>query len=212
MLTVALTGGIASGKSVVAEVWRARGCYIDSADAAARALMRPGQPAWKKVKAYFGPDVLAPDQTIDRNKLARIVFRDAAMREALNAMTHPLVIAEQRRTIARLKKAGRTKIYVSEAALTIEAGFDVFFDKVVVVLCPRAVQISRLRTRDAISRAEAARRIAAQMPAEEKKKRADYVIDASGALEETIAQTERIYILLLEDEAAQRRRRTAVLS
>jgi dephospho-CoA kinase len=156
--------------------------------------------------------VLAPDQTIDRNKLARIVFRDAAMREALNAMTHPLVIAEQRRTIARLKKAGRTKIYVSEAALTIEAGFDVFFDKVVVVLCPRAVQIARLRTRDAISRAEAARRIAAQMPAEEKKKRADYVIDASGALEETIAQTERIYILLLEDEAAQRRRRTAVLS
>jgi dephospho-CoA kinase len=211
MLTVALTGGIASGKSIVAEVFRAHGCYVDSADAAARALMRPGRPAWKKVKAYFGADIFAPDRTIDRKKLAGIVFRDAAKREVLNAMTHPLVIAEQRRTVARLEKAGRTKIYVSEAALTMEAGFDVFFDKVVVVLCARAVQVARLMARDGLGRADAARRIAAQMPAGERKKRADYIIDTSGPLEETIAQAERIYVLLLKDEAAQRRRRGSSL-
>jgi dephospho-CoA kinase len=211
MLTVALTGGIASGKSVVAEVFRARGGFVESADATARELMRPGRPAWKKIKAYFGEDILSPDRTIDRKKLAGIVFRDAMRREALNAMTHPLVIAEQRRTIARLKTSGRVKIYVSEAALTIETGFDVFFDKVVVVHCPRRVQISRLMARDGLRKADAARRVAAQMPAGEKKKRADYVIDAGNGIEETIAQAERVYIRLLEDEARLRRTRSGGL-
>jgi dephospho-CoA kinase len=199
MLIVALTGGIASGKSVVANVLARHGCYIHSADEAARRLMEPERPAWEKVVARFGRKILRPDQTIDRPGLARIIFNDEEARLFLNRLIHPLVLEEKRAAIDRLTKEGRVKIFISEAALTIEAGFAGLFDKIIVVYCRPEIQIQRLMERDHVERAEASKKIQAQMPAEDKRKYADYVVDTSGTVEETVRQSEQVYEKLLKD-------------
>jgi dephospho-CoA kinase len=199
MLTVALTGGIATGKTVVAGVLRRRGCHVAAADSAAHAVMEPEKPAWKRILAHFGADILNSDKTINRAKLGDIIFRDAGARKFVDGIVHPLVLALMRSEIARLAKDGRTKIYVSEAALTIEAGYTEFFDKIVVTYCPEEEQLRRLRARDRISREAAQLKIGAQMPSERKLAYADYIIDTGGAVEETIAQAEEIYEELLLD-------------
>lgn len=199
MLTVALTGGIATGKSVVARVLKKRGCYVHSADRVAHRLIAPGRPAWREIVAHFGRSILNPDQTINRRRLGKIVFASRKERQFLNRLIHPLVLEKKRETIRRLEKGGRYKIFVSEAALTIEAGIARFFDRVVVVTCPRSTQLERLINRDGISRAEALQRIRSQMPPGRKLKHADYVIETSGPLEETIAQSEELYVRLLAD-------------
>ncbi|HVP90227.1 MAG TPA: dephospho-CoA kinase [Terriglobales bacterium] len=199
MLRVALTGGIACGKSIVSGLFRAKGCVVDNADETARAIMSPGRAAWRKVVARFGRGILAPDRTIDRDALGRIIFADAAARRSLDAIVHPLVLAEQERRARRVERAARAPIFVSEAALTIEAGYARLFDKVVVVHCRTAVQLRRLMSRAGIGRAEARRRVSAQMPLAEKLKHADYAIDTSGSLAETVEQAERVYASLLQD-------------
>ncbi len=204
MLRVALTGGIACGKSVVSSLFRAKGCAVDNADETARVLMSPGRSAWKKVVARFGRGILAPGRTIDRAELGRIVFADAAARRSLDAIVHPLVLAEQERLARRLERAGRVPIFVSEAALTVEAGYARLFDKVVVVHCRPSVQLRRLMARAGIGRAVARRRVSAQMPLKEKLKHADYAIDTSGSLADTVEQAERIYALLLQDAELKR--------
>ncbi len=161
--------------------------------------MAPGRPAWKKITARFGPAVVAPDKTISRLRLGALVFSNPEARRFVNALIHPLVIAAQEKAIARIERQGRHRIFVSEAALTVEAGYAPLFDKIVVVYCPPSVQLRRLRERDAISRAEALRKIAAQMPVGEKRRYADYVIDTSGSLAQTIVQTERTYAGLLQN-------------
>jgi len=199
MLTVALTGGIASGKSIVGDVLRRRGCHVDKSDEVAREIMAPGGPAWTKIAARFGRDLLKPDRSIDRKKLGAIIFGDAEARSFIDALIHPLVMKKKKETIARLDQEGRIKIYVSEAALTIEAGFAEFFDKVVVVYCPEEVQVQRLMDRDRIDREEACRRILTQMQAEEKLAYADYIVDTSGSMDESIEQAEELYEELLLD-------------
>lgn len=199
MLRVALTGGIASGKSVVAALLEEKGCYIHRADQVAHQLMEPQSPAWEKIVVHFGRDILNPDKTINRAKLGKIVFADEKERNFLNNILHPLVLERKRQVIELLEKDGNYKIFVSEAALTIEAGFSSFFDKIVVTHCSQEIQIRRLIERDKISREEAKRKILAQMPAEERLKYADYIIDTSGTIEETRAQTEKIYENLLRD-------------
>jgi dephospho-CoA kinase len=199
MLTVALTGGIATGKTIVGDVLRRRGCHVAAADAAAHAVMEPEKPAWKRILARFGADILNPDKTINRAKLGDIIFRDAGARKFVDGIVHPLVMAMVRSEIARLKKDARTKIYVSEAALTIEAGYTEFFDKIVVTYCPEEEQLRRLTARDRISREAAQLKIGAQMPSEQKLAYADYIIDTGGAVEDTIAQAEELYEELLLD-------------
>jgi dephospho-CoA kinase len=199
MLIVALTGSIATGKSIVADVLRRHGCYIHSADRTARELMEPGQPAWQKVVARFGPNILNPDQTINRSALGRIIFDDEKARLFLNHLIHPLVLEKKRELVDRLAKQGHVEIFISEAALTIEAGFIGFFDKVIVVHCRPEIQIQRLMERDGVARAEALKKIRAQMPAEDKRPYADYAIDTSGIIEETIRQSEQVYAKLLKD-------------
>ena len=161
--------------------------------------MAPGRPAWKKVVARFGAGVLRPDGTIDRGRLGRIVFSDPEARRFLDALIHPLVMAGKKRLMARLEREGRTKIFVSEAALTIEAGYARFFDKVVVVHCGDQVQLRRLMARDGIGEAAARRKIGAQMPLAEKLGHADYAVDTSGSLRDTVEQTERLYAALRQD-------------
>jgi dephospho-CoA kinase len=198
VLTVALTGGIATGKSVVASVLADLGCFVHSADAVARELMAPGGAAHRKVVARFGASLLAPDGTIDRGRLGALVFADAKARTALNGIVHPLVLAKKREVIAELAREGRTAVYVSEAALTIEAGFQDFFDVVVVTVCRPEIQLRRLMERDGIGEEEALRKIGSQMPAAKKARYADHVIDTSGSLAETIERTEEIWRALVQ--------------
>jgi len=204
MLLVSLTGGIASGKSVIGEVLHRRGCHLHAADRTARDLQAPGRPAYEPIIEHFGREVLAPDATIDRKKLAAIVFADPPEREALNAIVHPLVFAAMRETAARLAAEGKVRIFVNEAALTIEAGFAEYFDKIVIAYCPPDVQLRRLAARDGLSPEDARQRIEAQMPAGEKLDFADYVIDTSGTIEETVTRAEALHESLLLDEKAKR--------
>ncbi len=161
--------------------------------------MRPGRAAWKAVVARFGRSVLKPDRSIDRARLGTVVFSDPAARRDLDRLVHPLVLAEQEKAFRGLERRGGARIFVVEAALIVEAGTARRFDRVVVVHCAKAEQLRRLRRRDGIGRAEALRKIGAQMPAREKKKHADYVIDASGDLSGTIEGTERVYAQLVRD-------------
>lgn len=199
LLTVALTGGIACGKSVVAGLFREKGCLVHSADRTAREILAPGTQAAAAVAEKFGPSVLLADGSLDRTALGHLVFSDRAARAWLDGLIHPLVMDRLRATVEGFERAGRTGIFVSEAALTIEAGFAPFFDRLVVVWCPEDVQIRRLRERDGLDLPEAERRLKAQLPAAEKKKHAHYVIDTSGTLEETVERTERVYAQLVHD-------------
>ena len=199
VLRVALTGGIACGKSVVARLLAEKGCVVYSADRAAHELMRPGRPAWKKIAARFGPSILHPDRTIDRAALGAVVFADPAARRALERIVHPLVLADQEKAFRRLERRGRTALFVVEAALVVETGQARRFDRVVVVHCRREDQVRRLRQRDGIGRAAALSRIGAQMPVREKLKQADYAIDTAGTLAETVERTERVYAQLRRD-------------
>jgi dephospho-CoA kinase len=199
MLTVALTGGIATGKSVVARILERHGCYIHPADQVAHSLMNPGRPAWQKIVSRFGTHVLNPDRTINRARLGDIVFSSEEERRFLNSLIHPLVLRKKRQVVRRLEKEGRFKIFVSEAALTIEAGFARFFDRVIVVYCNNDIQVRRLMDRDRIRRGQAMKKIRSQMPLPKKRRYADYLIDTSGSLEDTTRQTEEVYLRLLAD-------------
>jgi dephospho-CoA kinase len=199
-----LTGGIACGKSVVARILEEKGCFIHSADKAAHDLMSPGRPAWKKIVARFGRDILREDRSIDRARLSPVVFSDPSARRFLDRLLHPLVLAEQERILRRLEHEGRVRIFVSEAALTVEAGYARHFDRIVVVHCRKSEQVRRLRERDGIGRAAALRKIGAQMPRKERLRHADFAIDTTGSLEETIEQTERICARLHQDAELKR--------
>jgi len=199
MLTVALTGGIASGKSVVAKVLEELGCYIHHADLVARELTEPEKPAWESVVAHFGREILNPDKTINRLKLGEIVFSDNKEREFLNGIIHPLVFEKKKEIICELRKEGSYKIFVSEAALTIEAGFADFFDRIIIALCKKDTQIARLMKRDQISRKAALKKIQSQMDPEKKAQFADYRIDTSGRIQNTIEQTEIVFRNLMMD-------------
>jgi dephospho-CoA kinase len=200
-----LTGGIASGKSVVAGLLEQKGFTVHSADATAHGLMSPGRPAWKKIVARFGRDILREDRTIDRARLGPAVFSDPAARRFLDRLLHPLVLAERERILRRLEREGRVRIFVSEAALTVEAGYARHFDRVVVVHCSKAEQVRRLRERDGIGRAAALRKIGSQMPRKEKLRHADYAIDTTGSLAETVEQTERVCAQLVRDADIKKR-------
>ena len=161
--------------------------------------MLPGRPAWKKIVARFGPSILRPDRTIDRPALGSIVYADPASRLFLDRLIHPLVLAEQEKTVRRLERGGRVCVFAVEAALTVEAGYAKHFDRIVVVHCGRPEQLRRLMERDGIGRSAALRKIGSQMSAKEKLRYADYAIDTSGTLAATVDQTERVYAQLIRD-------------
>jgi dephospho-CoA kinase len=199
MLVVALTGGIATGKSIVAQVWGQLGCYIHESDTMAHELQAPNKPAWKAIVSHFGEKILNPDRTINRDALGAIVFTDRQEREFLNDLLHPLVMAKKRELVEKIDREGRYKIFVSVAALTIEAGYTKFFDKIIVIHCDKETQLKRLMERDAIDRMKALEKINSQMPPEEKLEFADYKIDTSGSLRQTLEQAEKVYRNLIID-------------
>jgi dephospho-CoA kinase len=174
---------------------------VRSSDITAHDLMRPRRPVWKAIVDRFGRDVLRADRTIDRARLGRIVFADPSARGFLDRLVHPLVLAEHEKAVRKLARrpGGRPRIFVVEAALTIEAGFARHFDRIVVVHCAKAEQVRRLRERDGIGRADALRRIGSQLGRKEKLAWADYAIDTTGPLASTVEQAERLYARLAQD-------------
>jgi len=199
ILTAALTGGIATGKSVVAEALEELGCYVFNADEQAHILMEPEKEAWEKIVAHFGESILNKNKTISRSKLGKIVFSNEKERKFLNSLIHPLVNQKRKKLINKLKQEKNVQIFISEAALTIEAGFVDYFDKIIIVYCGQEEQIKRLMKRDQISEQEARKKIRSQVPLEKKKKYADYLIDTSGDISSTLEQAEKTYRNLVMD-------------
>jgi dephospho-CoA kinase len=197
MIKVGLTGGIASGKSVVGEMFVKLGAHLIQADAIAHWLMEPGRPVYQKVVAAFSTGILNSDGTINRAKLAEAAFGAAPRVKELNAIVHPAVIAQENEWMEQIGARNPKVIAMVEAALILEAGTADRFDYLVVVTCRERQRVERLAGRLGISfeaaRAEVARRMAAQMSDEEKIKAADFVIDNSGPLEATELQVQEVH-------------------
>lgn len=197
MLKLGLTGGIASGKSVVGEMFVQRGAHLIQSDAVAHALREPGQPVYAAIVAAFGPAILNPDQTINRARLAEAAFGESHRVEELNAIVHPAVIAHENRWMEEIGARDPHAIAIVEAALILEAKAADRFDFLIVVTCneeQRAQRVAkRLGITEEAAQAEVKRRMAAQMPDSEKIKAADFVIDNSGSLEATERQVQEVF-------------------
>jgi dephospho-CoA kinase len=193
MLHVGLTGNIASGKSHATAVFAELGAHIIDADVVAHELLAPGTATYRKVVDAFGPEIVGDDGTIDRRRLGGIVFHDTDKRLLLNSLVHPDVRAEVLRRVVEIDGDGRNGILIVDAALMVESGSYKMYDKLIVVHCAPDLQIARIVARDNLSITEARARMAAQLPAEEKIKVADYTVDTSGTFRQTREQIEAIY-------------------
>ena len=193
MLKVGLTGSIAVGKSFVCEVLTELGAHVLDADKTARDVLKAGTVGLQRVVSEFGEGILTPDGELDRPKMASIVFADESKRQKLNSIVHPLVIEAQDLWIAERELEDPKGIAVIDAALMIESGGYTRFDKLVVVWCDSEVQLERLKERNGFDDAEALRRIRSQMPQEEKKRFADYLIETNGGFEETRRRTIEVF-------------------
>jgi dephospho-CoA kinase len=186
-----LTGGISSGKSTVSRMLRELGAHVLDADVIARLVVEPGTPALAEIAARF-PGVIGSDGRLDRAKLGARVFADANERAALNAITHPRVREEFLRQVQALEAQGVERV-LYDVPLLIETGLHAGMDGVVVVWVPREVQKARLMARDGLSEEAAEARLAAQLPLDEKRQHATWLVDNSGGLPATRAQVERIW-------------------
>jgi len=206
VLRVGLTGGIASGKSTVARAFGEMGAHVLDADRIARDLVTPGSPALALIVEAFGKEVLLPDGTLNRAALGAVVFADAGKRRILEGILHPLILAEIDRRIGELERADPQGLAVVEVALILELGRQERFDAIVVVWAEEEQQRLRMMLRDELSAEEAGRRLAAQMPLAEKRRRADLVVDNSRDLAACRADAERVYGELLRLARAGKRR------
>ena len=193
MLRVGLTGSIAVGKSFVSATLAELGCHVLDADRTAREVVARGSAGLAKVVEIFGAEVLGADDELDRAKLGAIVFANQKQREILNSILHPFIIAAQDEQLKTWEAEDPHGIGVVDAALMIESGGYKRFDKLIVVHCRPEIQLARLMARNNLTREEAERRVAAQMPQEEKIHYADFLIDNSGDLPETRRQIEEVY-------------------
>lgn len=199
MLRAGLTGSIATGKSFVSGVLEELGCRVLDADETAREVVEPGSPGLREVEEKFGESVVKADGTLNRVALGALVFADAGKRAALNSILHPYIIARQDERLREWEALDPDGIAIVDAALMIESGGYKRFDKLIVVHCRPDVQLERLMARDKLQREEAERRIASQMPQEEKKKFADYLIDTSDGFEAARRNAVYVYGKLRED-------------
>ena len=203
MLKVGLTGGIASGKSVVGEILVALGAHLVQADHIAHSLMEPGEPVYNEVVRHFGREILNSDGSVNRGRLAEVAFGPpgsdlGSPRVAdLNRIVHPAVIRSQEEWMHAVSLQDPHGVAVVEAALLIEAGAAKRFDRLMVVTCDMEQRAERFARRQKVdlqtARAEVVRRMAAQLPDEEKIKLADYVIDNSGSLAQTREQVQQVW-------------------
>lgn len=196
MLRVGLTGGLATGKSFVGRILEDLGCRLLKADALGHEAIEPGGPAFESVLAEFGREMLDETGHIDRRKLAGEVFDKPDRLAALNAIIHPVVIAREEEWMRQVEAANPRTIAIVEAAILIETGSHKRFDKLVLTVCSREQQIERAMKRDKLTREEVLSRLERQMPLDEKRKFADFVIDTSGEKSATERQVEQLYAAL----------------
>jgi dephospho-CoA kinase len=193
MLRVGLTGGLASGKSSVGRALADLGCLVIQADELGRQVEEPGGEAYEGIVREFGGEILTPEGAIDRRRLAALVFHDPERLKSLNALVHPPVKVRERRLQEEFALRQPRGIAVTEAAILIETGSYRDYDKLIVAVCRPEQQIERAMARDGLTREEVLDRVRRQMPLEEKRKHADYVIDTSGSKQDTLTQTRAVY-------------------
>jgi dephospho-CoA kinase len=221
MLKVGLTGGIASGKSVVGEMLVGLGAHLVQADRIAHELMRPGQPVYNEVVRHFGGGILNPDLSLNRAKLAEAAFgsstpgaqpnsageTSASRIQELNRIVHPAVLRSQEEWMEEMGRQDPHAVAIVEAALILEAGAAKRFDRLIVVTCSDEQRVARFAARQKLeldaARKEVERRMAAQIPEAEKAKAADYVIDNSGSLDHTREQVQQVWAKLCSGPDAQ---------
>jgi dephospho-CoA kinase len=201
-LVLAVTGGIASGKSVVAQMLELLGAPLIDTDILARWVVEPEKPAWKEIVAYFGDKVLDENGHLDRKKLSDIVFKDPVKRKKLESFTHPAIMDELARQVNEIAKMDPEVIIQAVVPLLIEIKAQDDFHKVLVVHVPKEIQIERLVKRDGITREEAANILKAQMPIDDKLAYADFVIHNENSLEETRRQVKALWEKLNEIQKA----------
>ena len=204
LLKIGLTGGIASGKSVVGEMFVKLGAHLVQADAVAHWLMEPGRAVYEEVVRRFGREILNPDGSINRPRLAESAFGTAPRVKELNEIVHPAVIAQENEWMEEIGQRDPHAIAIVEAALILESGTASRFDGLIVVTCHPEQRVLRFARRLGISedaaRAEVTRRMAAQIPDEEKIKAADFIIDNSRSLDFTEQQVQRVFAALRQQE------------
>jgi dephospho-CoA kinase len=191
MLVVALTGGIASGKSTVSRMFEAAGVPVICADELAREAVDPASPLLDEIRRVFGDTVIDRQGRLDRAAMAQLVFQDASRRKILESIVHPWVIARTEIRIKELAAQGHD-LAIVDVPLLYEIGWKDGFDKIIVVYAPEALQSTRLSERNLMDSQEVDARLRAQMPIEEKRKRADIVIDNRGSIEGTRGQVEQV--------------------
>jgi dephospho-CoA kinase len=193
MLIVGLTGGVASGKTVVSQVLKEEGAYIIDADRIARELVQPHKPAWNELIREFGKEILLKDGSIHRKKLADKIFADPNQRKLLNQILHPRIKEEMDRRTEEIGQKDPEAIVVIDAPLIVELGDHREMDKLIVVTTTQTQQIERLKDRDGAKPEEVLRIVSSQMPLEEKVKLADFVIRNEGSLEETKNRAREVF-------------------
>ena len=200
MLNVGLTGGIASGKSTVATLFAKHGAHLIDFDGLAHEVQEPEKPAWKEVVNQFGEGILQPDNKIDRVKLGNIVFADKKKLIELDKIVHPFVYQEGHMLLEKIGKKEKHAIVLSDIPLLFEGNMQHLFDLTILVLIVPEKQISRLMTRNGISKEEAGKRLKSQMPIIEKIALADIVIDNDGGIPETEKRVRQVWRELLQKE------------
>jgi dephospho-CoA kinase len=193
MLKVGLTGGLASGKTLVGEALAGSGCLLIQADELGHEALAPGGEAYDAVVREFGPAIVTGDGLIDRQQLASLVFGSPERLARLNALVHPPVVRREEKSIAEFATREPRGIAVVEAAILIETGSYKRFDRIILAWCSEEQQVERALRRDGAAEADVRARIRRQMPLEEKRKFADFVIDTSGRKEDTLRQTQAVY-------------------
>jgi dephospho-CoA kinase len=191
-----LTGGVASGKSTAARMFEKLGAKIIDADRIGHEFLAPPSPAYPDIVQRFGGEILDPAGKINRQRLGALVFADPEKLNTLNAIVHPRIIARVEELAKQLARENARAVILADAALIFEAGIAGRFEKVIVAWCRPEQQIARLMHKG-LTREDAESRIRAQIPVEEKRLRADFVIDSSGSLEHTASQVEALYAKLL---------------
>ena len=192
MLKIAITGGAGSGKSTVARMFRELGAEVLDADAAAREAVAVGTPAWQELRRLFGEEYFHPDGSLNRPKVAQLVFADPEARKILNDLVHPRVAAALRRRLKEMEHQDASLVLV-DVPLLFEAGLESAYDRVIVVYVDPEDQVRRLQDRNARGAEEIAGLLSAQWPLADKAARADFVVDNRGPLAETGAQVQEIW-------------------
>jgi dephospho-CoA kinase len=202
MLLIGLTGNIASGKSTVARLLSERGATIIDADVLARRVVEPGMPAFDEIVRRWGRDVVAVDGSLDRDALRRVVFSEHEQLEELNEIVHPEVAAYRDRLVEEARQRG-DRLVVQDIPLLFERGIVDQFDRIVLVDAPRPVRLERLMRERGLTETEAMDMITAQMPAELKRARADYIIENTGTVRELEERVSEVWQALEREADAQ---------